>query len=168
MIDFTPMDYRCLRMSHIERLHGTYTLSDDPARLDLKSIHAYLRCAYWSEEIPLEILERAIAGSLCIGVYDKEGAQMGFARFITDCATFCYVCDVYVLDAHRGQGLATAMMAMAVSHPKLQDLRRWNLVTRDAHGVYAPFGFTALANAERYMERLSPGIYKRLAATRRT
>jgi GNAT superfamily N-acetyltransferase len=154
-------------MGNLERLHGKYTISDNPERLDLKAIHAYLRRAYWSEEIPLETLERALAGSLGIGVYDNAGAQVGFARFITDCATFCYVCDVYVLDVHRGQGLAAAMMAMAVSHPKLQDLRRWNLVTRDAHGVYAPFGFTALANAERYMERLTPGIYKRRAATAR-
>lgn len=154
-------------MSYLERLHDTYAISDDPARLDVKAIHAYLRGAYWSEQIPFEIVERAIAGSLCIGAYNTAGAQVGFARFITDCATFCYVCDVYVLEQHRGKGLAKAMMAMAVSHPKLQDLRRWNLVTRDAHGIYSPFGFTALANAERYMERLTPGIYKRLATTRR-
>jgi GNAT superfamily N-acetyltransferase len=155
-------------MGYLERLHGTYTISDDPARLDVNTIHAYLRGAYWSEEIPLETVERAIAGSLCIGVYDAAGAQAGFARFITDCATFCYVCDVYVLDEHHGQGLATAMLSMALSHPKLQALRRWNLVTRDAHGLYSPFGFTALANAERYMERLTPGIYKPRAETRRT
>jgi GNAT superfamily N-acetyltransferase len=155
-------------MSHLEHLHDTYTISDDPARLDVQAIHAYLRGAYWSEQIPLQIVERAIAGSLCIGVYDFAGAQVGFARFITDCATFCYVCDVYVLEQHRGKGLAKAMMAMAVAHPKLQGLRRWNLVTRDAHALYAPFGFTPLANAERYMERLTPGIYKRLAETRRT
>jgi GNAT superfamily N-acetyltransferase len=119
---------------------GAYTVSDDPARLDLKAMHAYLRRAYWSEEIPLEVVERAVRGSLCIGAYDANGAQVGLTRFISDYATFAYVCDVYVLEAHRGHGLSKAMMAMASSHPKLQGLRRWTLVTNDAHGLYAQYG----------------------------
>lgn len=139
---------------------GAYTVSDDPARLDPAAIHAYLRRAYWSEEIPLDVVTRALRGSLCIGAYDANGAQVGLARFISDYATFCYVCDVYVLEEHRGHRLSKAMIAMAVAHPKLQGLRRWNLVTNDAHGLYAQFGFTPLANPERCMERTVPDIYK--------
>jgi GNAT superfamily N-acetyltransferase len=145
----------------LETPHGTYTLSDDPARLDLPAMHAYLSRSYWSEDIPLEVLERAVQGSLCIGAYDGPGAQIGLARFISDFATFCYVCDVYVLEEHRGRGLSKAMLGMAVRHPKLQGLRRWSLVTRDAHGLYQQFGFTPLANPERFMERAVPDIYKR-------
>jgi GNAT superfamily N-acetyltransferase len=145
----------------VETAHDTYTLSDDPARLDLSAMHAYLRRSYWSEDIPLEVLERAVRGSLCIGAYDAGGAQVGLARFVSDFATFCYVCDVYVLEEHRGRGLSKAIMAMAVGHPRLQGLRRWSLVTRDAHGLYEQFGFTPLAKPERYMELTVPDIYKR-------
>jgi GNAT superfamily N-acetyltransferase len=148
----------------LSRTHGAYTLSDDPQRLDLTAIHAYLRRAYWSEQIPFDIVERAARGSLCIGAYDASGAQVGFARFISDYATFCYVCDVYVLEAHRGVGLSKAMMAMAVAHPRLQGLRRWNLVTLDAHGLYRQFGFTDLSHPERFLERTVPDIYARMAA----
>src|SRR5581483_4743343 len=99
--------------SRLTRTIGPYTVSDDPERLDLQAIHGYLRQAYWSEGIPFEIVERAVRGSLCIGTYDSSGAQVGLARFISDYATFCYVCDVYVLEEHRGHGLSKAMMAMA-------------------------------------------------------
>jgi GNAT superfamily N-acetyltransferase len=144
----------------IEQSHGPYLLSDDPARLDIQAIHAYLRRAYWSEEIPLEIIERGVANSLCIGAYDYSGAQVGLVRCISDYATFCYVCDVYVLEEHRGKGLSKAMMAMTTEHPKLQGLRRWNLVTWDAHGLYSQFGFKALTRADRHMEKIVPDIYK--------
>src|SRR5579862_7997345 len=147
--------------------HGTYTLTDDPARLDLTAMHAYLRRSYWAEQIPLEVLERAVRGSLCIGTYDASGAQVGLSRFISDYATFCYVCDVYVLEEHRGRGLSKEMLALAMDHPKLQGLRRWQLVTADAHGLYRQFGFTAPLRPERAMERTDPDIYKRLAETSR-
>ena len=143
------------------RTVGTYTVSDDPSRLDFKAMHAYLRRSYWAKDIPLEIVERAARGSLCIGTYDANGAQVGLARFVSDFATFAYVCDVYVLEEHRGKGLSKAMMAMASEHPKLQGLRRWTLVTLDAHGLYEQFGFRAVANPERFMERAVPNIYKR-------
>jgi len=138
----------------------SYTLSDDPRRLDLKAIHAYLRRAYWSEQIPFDVVERAARGSLCIGAYDATGAQVGLTRLISDYATFCYVCDVYVLEEHRGRGLSKAMMAMAMQHPRLQGLRRWNLVTKDAHGLYRQFGFESPKHIDRYMERTAPDIYK--------
>jgi GNAT superfamily N-acetyltransferase len=145
----------------VTRVIGEYTISDDPARLDLKAMHAYLRRAYWCEDIPFEVLERAVQGSLCIGAYDAAGAQVGLARFISDYATFCYVCDVYVLEPHRGRGLARQMLAMAIAHPRLAGLRRWNLVTRDAHALYRGFGFAPLGHGERHMERTQPDIYQK-------
>ncbi|MDB6045579.1 MAG: acetyltransferase [Gammaproteobacteria bacterium] len=152
--------------TYLTQAIGPYTVSDDPGRLDLHAMHAYLRRAYWSEQIPFEVIERAVRGSLCIGAYDAAGGQVGLARFISDYATFCYVCDVYVLEEHRGQGLSKALMAMAMDHPKLQGLRRWNLVTKDAHGLYRQFGFTPAAHSGRYMERLDTAVYKRAAAKR--
>ncbi|MGH8319429.1 MAG: GNAT family N-acetyltransferase [Steroidobacteraceae bacterium] len=144
-----------------DRHAGSYTISDDPAQLDLHAIHAYLNRAYWSAGIPFEVVERAVHGSLCIGAYDRSGAQVGLARFISDYATFCYVSDVYVLETHRGQGLSKAMLGMAMDHPLLQGLRRWSLATADAHELYSQFGFVGIAQPERHMERLDAGIYRR-------
>ena len=145
----------------MEHRQGEYLISDDPTRLDISAIHAYLTGAYWSEKIPLEVVQRAVANSLCLGAYAATGKQVGLARFISDYATFCYVCDVYVLEEHRGHGLANALMAFATKHPKLQGLRRWNLVTRDAHQLYAQHGFSPAARPDRYMEKLDPDVYKR-------
>ena len=147
--------------THQTRSIGRYTVSDDPSRLDFQAMHAYLKRAYWSQEIPLEVVERAARASLCIGAYDASGAQVGLARFISDYATFAYVCDVYVLEEHRGHGLSKAMMAMASEHPRLQGLRRWTLVTLDAHGLYEQFGFRAIAHQERFMERVVTDIYRK-------
>lgn len=138
---------------------GSYTISDDPGRLDLEAIHAYLQRAYWSAGVPFEVVARAVRNSLCIGAYDRAGAQVGLVRLVSDCATFCYVCDVFVLEDHRGRGLSKAMLGMATEHPMLRGLRRWSLVTADAHGLYRQFGFAAVAQPERHMERLSPDIY---------
>ena len=143
-----------------DRYVGAYTLSDDPGRLDLRAIHTYLTRSYWSAGIPFELAARAVRGSLCVGAYDGAGAQIGLVRLVSDYATFCYVCDVYVLEEHRGQGLSKAMVGMAVDHPMLQGLRRWSLVTSDAHGLYRQFGFTPLARPERHMERVDPDIYR--------
>jgi GNAT superfamily N-acetyltransferase len=143
-----------------DRRLGSYTISDDPARLDLRAIQAYLSRSYWSAGIPLEIVERAVRGSLCFGAYDAAGAQVGLVRLISDQATFCYVCDVYVLEEHRGRGLSKAMLAMAMDDPRLQGLRRWSLVTADAHDLYRQFGFTPVAQPERHMERLNPDVYR--------
>jgi len=150
----------------VERRLGPYTISDDRARLDLDAIHAYLARSYWSQGISREVVERAIRGSFCIGAYDESGAQVGFARFITDFTTFCYVCDVYVLEEHRGRGLAKAMILLAIEHPRLQGLRRWVLVTRDAHGLYRQVGFTDIAQPAQYMERHDPQVYRRTAQPR--
>ncbi|MGC8517561.1 MAG: GNAT family N-acetyltransferase [Steroidobacteraceae bacterium] len=138
-----------------------YVLSDDPARLDFDAVHAYLRRSYWAKSIPLEIVRRALEASLCIGLYAPDGAQVGLCRLISDYTTFCYVSDVYVLESHRGRGLSKAMMRAALEHPRLQGLRRWSLVTHDAHGLYEQFGFRSVAHPQRHMERLDPDIYLR-------
>lgn len=149
------------------RHFGSYTVSDDSSRLDLHAIHAYLNRAYWSVGIPFETVERALRNSLCIGAYERGGAQVGLVRLVSDHATFCYVTDVYVLEGHRGQGLSKAMMGMAMEHPLLQGLRRWNLSTADAHGLYSQFGFKAFAHPERHMERHDPDIYRARATDQR-
>jgi GNAT superfamily N-acetyltransferase len=143
-----------------ERHRGNFTVSTDPGRLDLGAIHAFLSTSYWAEGIPRETVERALRHSLCFGLYEEEGRQIGFARVITDTATYAYLCDVYVLPEWRGQGLGTWMMEQVMDHPDLQGLRRFSLVTRDAHELYRPFGFTEISNPGRYMEIARPGIYK--------
>jgi len=136
----------------------SYEISTDPTRLDLDAIHAFLSSTYWSPGIPREVVARAIAHSLCFGVY-HEGAQVGFARMVTDRATFAYLADVYLLEAHRGKGLARRLVGAIMEHPELQGLRRMMLATRDAHGLYAKFGFTPLAAPDRMMERHRPNVY---------
>jgi GNAT superfamily N-acetyltransferase len=137
-----------------------YTVSDDPARLDVAYVHAFLVTCYWSPGIPREVVERAIAGSLSFGLYDGTGMQTGFARVITDRATYAYVADVFVDEAQRGKGLGKLLMRAIMSHPDLQGLRRWSLATWDAHGLYRQFGFSELAHPERFMEIAKPDLYK--------
>ena len=142
----------------VEEERDGYTVSTDPARLDLDAMHAFLTRCYWSPGIPREVVARAAAGSLCFGLY--HGAeQVGLARMITDGATFAYLCDVYVLEAHRGAGRGRWLMECVLRHPQLQGLRRMALVTRDAHGLYAPFGFAPLARPAGWMEKHVPSAY---------
>jgi len=140
--------------------HEQFSISTDPARLDVQAIHAYLSRAYWSEGIPIDIVEKSIKGSLCFGLFDGS-RQIGLARVITDKATFAYLCDVYVLEEYRGKGLGKWLMEAVSSHPDLQNLRRFALVTRDAHGLYEKFGFTALKEPKRHMEIARPGLYRK-------
>jgi GNAT superfamily N-acetyltransferase len=137
---------------------SAYEISTDPARLDVDAIHAFLTQSYWSPGIPRATVARAIANSLCFGVF-WQGQQVGFARMVTDKTTFAYLCDVYVLEAHRGRGVSKQLMDYVVKHPDLQGLRRMMLATRDAHGLYAQFGFTPLSAPDRIMEVLQPNIY---------
>jgi GNAT superfamily N-acetyltransferase len=139
-------------------------LSDDKARLDVARIHGWLTTSYWSPGIARALVEKAIAGSHCLGAYDAEGAQIGFARMITDHATFAWLADVFVDEAARGQGVGRKMVAWFLDHPDFAGLRRIGLVTADAHGVYEPLGFHALLRSDRYMERLSPAAAALLAA----
>lgn len=128
-----------------------WTLSTDPARLDLDRVHSWLRDAYWSPGVRREIVERAFANSLSIAAYAADGGQLAVARVVTDQATFAWLCDVFVDPAARGRGIARAMVAALIADPRLATLRRWCLATRDAHGVYAPLGFAA-ADAALWME----------------
>jgi GNAT superfamily N-acetyltransferase len=135
-------------------LAGGYILSDDPGRLQPDAIHAYLTRSYWSPGIGRALVEKAIGQSHCVGIYALDGAQVGFARVITDHATFAHLADVYVLEDHQGNGLAQAMMRYFDGHPDLQGLRRWNLNTRDAHSLYERFGWVRVNDT--IMQRHDP------------
>ncbi len=141
-----------------------YLASDDRSRLDFGVVHGFLSTCYWSPGIPRGIVEKAAANSVAFGVYDLSqpgAAQVGYARVVTDHATFAYLADVFVLESHRGRGLSMLLMRTIMSHPGLQGLRRWLLMTRDAHGVYARFGFTPLSNPQAPMEITRREIYLR-------
>jgi GNAT superfamily N-acetyltransferase len=118
-----------------------YEIDDDRGRLDLNAIWGYLHGSYWSPNVPRDVVERAIAGSLCLGIYAPGGAQAGFARAVTDAATYAWIADVFVLEAHRGRGLGVWLMETLLARPELQGLRLITLNTKDAHGLYERFGF---------------------------
>jgi GNAT superfamily N-acetyltransferase len=136
-------------------------VSTDRARLELDVIHGFLTGCYWAKGISRELVARSIENALCFGVY-AEGKQIGFARVISDYATYAYLGDVFLLESYRGRGLSKWLMECIVRHPQLQGLRRWSLVTGDAHGLYSQFGFTALAAPERWMEIHTPDVYAKV------
>lgn len=134
-------------------------ISTEKKRLDVALIHRFLsEESYWAVNIPLDLVRTSIENSLCFGAYE-HGAQVGFARVVTDYATFAYVADVYVVPSHRGAGIGRELMAAIVAHPALQRLRRWHLVTRDAQRLYEQFGFQCLSAPERHMEKLLTNPY---------
>jgi len=136
-----------------------YEISTDRNRLDVALIHAFLRLSsYWAQGIPRAIVERSIQHSLCFGAF-FDGRQVGFARVITDFAAIAHIADVFVVPEHRGRGVAKLIMAAIVEHPDLQGLRRLLLVTRDAHGLYAQFGFKLLTHPENFMTVHKPNVY---------
>ena len=139
----------------------TIILSDDASRLQVDRIHSWLASSYWSPGIERALVERAIAGSHCLGAY-RDDEQVAFARMITDHATFAWLADVWVEESVRGQGLGRRMVGWFLDHPSFAGLRRFGLVTADAHGVYADLGFHPLVRADRYMERLAPGLAEQL------
>jgi GNAT superfamily N-acetyltransferase len=133
---------------------GEYLISTDPSMLDVEVVHAFLQRSYWASERPLETVKRSIEGSLNFGLYHgQERHQVGFARVVTDFATFAWLCDVFIDEAHRGQGLGVWLMETVVEYPELRCLRLWMLGTRDAHGLYEKFGFTPLSAPERWMQK---------------
>ena len=133
-----------------------YTISTDKTLIDFEAVYQYLsEESYWATGIPAERLKKAISNSLCFGVY-KNGVQAGFARVVTDQATFAYICDVFILPEYRGFGLSKWLMQTIAEHPDLQGLRRWSLATADAHGLYSQFGFTPLTKPDRWMEKFKP------------
>jgi GNAT superfamily N-acetyltransferase len=137
---------------------GEYVIATDPVRLDVDVIHAFLTQSYWAAGIPRDVVKDSIKHSLSFGLYKAE-RQIGFARVITDYATFAYLADVFVLNEYRGEGLGKWLIEVVVSHPDLSGLRRWMLATRDAHGLYEKSGFTELEQPERWMERHAPKVY---------
>jgi GNAT superfamily N-acetyltransferase len=140
---------------------GDYSVSTDQSRLDLDVVHDYLtNSSYWATGRSLETVRRSIENSLSFGLYEGE-KQIGFARVITDYATFAWLADVFVLDSFRGQGLGKWLVEVILSHPELQQFRRWVLATRDAHELYRRFGFTELKRPERWMERHDPRTQER-------
>ncbi|HYM60113.1 MAG TPA: GNAT family N-acetyltransferase [Thermoanaerobaculia bacterium] len=137
----------------------TYRITTDRSELDIDLIHRFLsEDSYWSARIPRDVLQRAIDHSVCFGVFDDH-RQVGFARAVTDCATFAYIADVFILPSHRGRGLSKMLMQAIKDHPDLKGLRRWHLITRDAHGLYAQFGFEPLSAPERHMQIANLGVY---------
>jgi GNAT superfamily N-acetyltransferase len=143
----------------MEISHDKFVINTDGSRLDLGIIHRFLsEEAYWAKNRTLEQTKTAIENSICFGVYEGE-QQIGFARVVTDKATFAYLGDVFILDEFRGRGLSKWLMETILSHPELQGFRRWILATRDAHGLYEQFGFSELKFPERWMERASPDAY---------
>jgi len=129
-----------------------YCISTDADALDVRFVHGFLRTAYWSLGVSRETVERSIQHSLCFGLYSGE-TQIGFARVVTDRASFAYLADVFITEANRGSGLGGWLIETILSHPELQGLRRWTLATRDAHGLYRRFGFRPLADPSRFMEK---------------
>ncbi len=144
----------------MEYRHGEFLLSTSRKRLNLDVVHGFLTKCYWAHGIPREVVARSIEHALCFGIYDGEGAQVGFARVISDFATIAYLGDVFVLEKHRGRELGKWLMECIVQHPALQNLRRWILTTRDAHGLYSQFGFTPVTAPERYMELHRSNVYE--------
>lgn len=141
-----------------EWINGDYTVSSDPARIDLAVVHGYLSRSYWAPGIPIEVVQRSMAHSLCFGLYQGH-AQVGFARVVTDQATFAYIADVFVLEAHRGKGLAKWLVRIILDDHRLQGLRRFLLATRDAHALYRRFGFTEPARPASFLEILRSSAY---------
>ncbi len=145
----------------IECSRDGFTISTDMSRLDVPVIHDFLaNSSYWAHNVPLSTVQKSIENSLCFGIYQGD-RQVGFARVITDYSTFAYLADVFILEAYRGRGLGKWLLACIVSYPELHDLRRWMLATKDAHGLYARYGFNLLATPERFMEASQPAAHGR-------
>jgi len=144
---------------HCSWKQGEFEISTDPARIDFSLVHQFLTNSYWAPGVPLETVQRSIQHSLCFSVYHGP-QQVGFARAVTDRATFAYIADVFVTEPYRGRGLAKWLIQCVKSHPDLQGLRRWMLATRDAHGLYQQFGFTQLSDPDPWMEIHNANVYR--------
>jgi GNAT superfamily N-acetyltransferase len=142
---------------------GDFEISTDPARINVEAVHEFLTNSYWAKGIPIETVQRSIDNSICFGMYFAQD-QIGFARVISDRATFAYLADVFILPAYRGRGLSKWLMECIVTHPDLQGLRRWMLATRDAHKIYAQYGFTPVQKPDRWMERHGPDVYAKISS----
>ncbi len=137
-----------------------YKVSSNIKDMNLPAIHSYISGSYWAKGIPITIMEKAINNSLCFGVFTESGQQVAFARMVTDCATFAYLADVFVLNEHKGKGISKWLMKFILNDPNLQGIRRMTLATSDAHGLYEQFGFKSLSSPESFMELHQPDVYK--------
>ena len=146
---------------NIPALPEGYLISTDSSRLDFEIIHGFLSQSYWAKSIPRALVEKMTRNTLCFGIYHHD-RQVGFARIISDYTTFAYLADVFVLPEHRGKGLSKTLVSTIRAHPDLQNLRRWMLVTLDAHGIYEQVGFHGLTHPERHMEIIDHQIYERM------
>ncbi len=138
-----------------------FRVSSDPSKLDFSVIYSFISTSYWAKGIPRETLQKAIDNSLCFGVYTQDNQQVGFARLVTDKATFAYLADVYIDQAYRGKGLSKRLIEAVTMHPEVQGLRRIVLATRDAHGLYQQFGFSPLDDPALFMQIVRPNIYQK-------
>jgi GNAT superfamily N-acetyltransferase len=138
---------------------GDFTINTDKSKLDISYVHQNLARSYWAENIPYETVRKSIEGSICFGVYEGK-KQIGFARLVTDSATFAYLADVFIDENYRGKGLGKWLMKIILEHESTKGLRRLMLATRDAHGLYRQFGFSPLTNTERWMHIHNPDVYK--------
>lgn len=153
-------DYSEAVLDVVEYRNGNFLISTDPTKLDLAVVYGYLSGSYWAKDIPLALVKKAIEHSLCFGLYDEEGgAQIGFARVISDYATYSYLADVFILEAYRGRGLSKWLMRCILDHPELQLPRTFFLATRDAQGLYSQFGFAAVDAPERFMSRRNHDVF---------
>ncbi len=137
-----------------------YCISTDKEKLNIPYTHAFLSLSYWAADIPIELVQKAVEGSMCFGVYNND-KQIGFARVITDHATFAYLADVFIDENYRGRGLGKWLMEIIMGHPSLQGLRSWQLATRDAQGLYAQFGFVTPDKPERMMRKVVENMYRK-------
>lgn len=145
----------------MEITENGFVFSDEKHKIDSAAVHHYLSSAsYWAQGIPLKTVEKSIANSLCFGIY-KDNRQIGFARWITDTATFAYLADVYVEEEFRGMGLSKKLMSLMLFHQDLQGLRRYMLATSDAHSLYSQFGFTPLEEPDKMMAIIIKNVYKK-------
>ena len=140
-------------------MNENYRISDIYDEMDVAAVHAFLTRSYWAKSISLNTVDRAMQNSLCFGVFYQD-QQVGFARVISDYATFAYLADVYILEPHRGKGLSKELTKTVLEHPKLQGLRRMLLATSDAHGLYAKFGFSEVEEPQLLMQIWNPDVYK--------
>ena len=143
-----------------DEIEEEYFVSIDKTKIDCGLVHQFLsEKSYWAKNIPLTIVEKSIENSFCFGVYNRKNEQVAFARVVTDFATFAYLADVFVIEAHREKGISKFLMTFIMQHEKLQGLRRWVLATRDAQGLYAQFGFEPLPHPQNFMTIAKPNMY---------
>jgi len=154
-----------MNMEKTEWTKDGYLVSTDKSKIDVETVHDFLSRSYWAENIPLDVVRKSIENSLCFGIYHQQ-RLIGFARAISDFATFAYLADVFILPEQRGKGLSKWLIGIVLEHPQLQGLRRFTLATRDAHSLYAQFGFSLFDKPGRWMQKHDPDVYKRDTSSR--